>query len=35
MEPRRLRAIVATLTLCLVAWGILTMLLAGIHEHQD
>ena len=35
MEPRRLHAVVATLILSLVAWGILTMLLAGIREHQD
>ena len=35
MEPRRLRNIIATLVLGLIAWGILTMLLAGIREHQD
>jgi capsular polysaccharide transport system permease protein len=35
MEPRRLRAVVAVLVLGLVAWGILTMLIAGIKEHQD
>ena len=35
MEPRRLRSILATLVLGLVAWGILTMLLAGVREHQD
>lgn len=35
MEPRRLRAIVSTVIFSLVAWGILTMLLAGIREHQD
>lgn len=33
-EPRRLRGIFATLILGLVAWGILTMLLAGVREHQ-
>ncbi len=35
MEPRRLRAILAVFLLGLVAWGILTMLIAGIREHQD
>lgn len=33
-EPRRLRGILATFVLGLVAWGILTMLLAGIREHN-
>lgn len=35
IEPRRLRGIFATFALGLVAWGILTMLLAGLREHQD
>ena len=35
LEPRRLRGILATFVLGLVAWGILTMLLAGVREHQD
>ncbi len=34
-EPRRLRGIFATLVLGLVAFGILSMLLAGVKEHQD
>jgi capsular polysaccharide transport system permease protein len=34
-EPRRLRSIFATLILGLVAWGLLSMLLAGVREHQD
>ena len=34
-EPRRFRGILATFILGLVAWGILSMLLAGIREHQD
>lgn len=34
-EPRRLRGIFATLVLGLIAYGILSMLLAGIREHQD
>ncbi|WP_239016859.1 hypothetical protein [Sphingomonas ginkgonis] len=33
-EPRRLRGIFATFVLGLVAWGILTMLLAGVREHH-
>jgi len=35
MEPRRIRSILATVVLGLVAWGILSMLLAGVREHQD
>lgn len=35
LEPRRLRGIFATFMLGLVAWGILTMLLAGVQEHKD
>ena len=35
MEPRRIRHIFATLALGLIAWGILTMLIAGIKEHTD
>jgi len=34
-EPRRLRGILATLVLGLIAWGILTMLLAGVQEHKE
>lgn len=33
MEPRRLRGMLATLALALVAYGILKMLLAGVREH--
>lgn len=33
VEPRRLRGVLATLALGLVAWGIASMLLAGIKEH--
>jgi capsular polysaccharide transport system permease protein len=33
-EPRRLRGILSTFLLGLVAWGILRLLLAGIREHQ-
>lgn len=35
MEPRRIRNVLAIFVLGLIAWGILTMLLAGIREHQD
>jgi len=35
MEPRRIRNVFATFVLGLMAWGILTMLLAGVREHQD
>lgn len=34
-EPRRLRGILATLIVGLVAYGILMMLLAGVREHRD
>jgi BexC/CtrB/KpsE family polysaccharide export inner-membrane protein len=35
MEPKRLNGILATLLLGLIAWGVLTMLLAGVREHRD
>jgi capsular polysaccharide transport system permease protein len=35
IEPKRMRSILATFVLGLVAWGILSMLLAGVREHQD
>lgn len=35
IEPRRLRGILATLALGLVAYGILRMLLAGVREHAQ
>lgn len=34
-EPRRVRSVMAALVLGVVAWGILSMLLAGVREHQD
>jgi capsular polysaccharide transport system permease protein len=34
MYPRRLRGVLTTFILGLVAWGILSMLLAGVREHQ-
>lgn len=33
-EPRRLRGILATLALGLIAWGVLSLLLAGVREHN-
>ncbi|BAI97851.1 MULTISPECIES: capsular polysaccharide export protein [Sphingobium] len=35
LEPRRWRGIVSTLVLGLAAWGILSMLIAGMLEHKD
>jgi capsular polysaccharide transport system permease protein len=35
VEPRRLRGVVATFLVGMMAWGILSMLLAGVREHQD
>lgn len=35
MEPRRIRGVLATLVIGLVAWGILSMLLAGVREHRS
>lgn len=35
MEPRRLRGILATFILGLIAWGISSILLAGVREHKD
>lgn len=35
LEPRRLRGIFSTLLLGLAAWGIFSMLLAGMLEHKD
>ena len=35
MEPRRLRGILSTFILGFISWGVLSMLLAGVREHQD
>jgi capsular polysaccharide transport system permease protein len=35
VEPRRLRGILATLIIGLIAYGILRMLLAGVREHAQ
>jgi capsular polysaccharide transport system permease protein len=34
-EPRRVRSVFSTFLLGLMAWGILSMLVAGVREHQD
>lgn len=34
-EPRRLRGILSTFVVGLICWGVLSMLLAGVREHQD
>lgn len=34
-QPRRIRSILATLVLGLLAWGVLSMLLIGVREHRD
>lgn len=33
IEPRRLRGIISTFMFSLIAWGVLSMLLAGVREH--
>ncbi len=35
MEPRRVRSIIATVLLGLLAWGVLSMLAIGVREHRD
>lgn len=35
LEPRRLRSITAVFVLGLIMWGVLTILLAGVREHQE
>ena len=35
LEPRRMRGIFATFVVGLIAWGILSLLLAGVREHQS
>ena len=34
-EPKRIRGVLTVLVLGLVIWGIMTMLLAGVREHND
>lgn len=33
IEPRRLRGVVSTLLFSLIAWGVLSMMVAGVREH--
>ena len=35
VEPKRVESVVATIGIGLVLWGVLSMLIAGIREHQD
>lgn len=35
LEPRRIRSIAAVFILGLIVWGIMTILIAGIREHQE
>ena len=35
MEPHRTRAVLSTLVVGLVVWGVLSLLIAGVKEHQD
>jgi capsular polysaccharide transport system permease protein len=35
MEPRRMRNVLATFVLGMIAWGVLALLRAGIREHQE
>ena len=35
MEPRRVRSVFTVFLLGLVAWGVLSLILAGVREHVD
>lgn len=35
MRPRRIKSVLITLVVSLVAWGIVSLLLAGVREHHD
>jgi len=35
IEPKRAKSILATILLSMIAWGVISLLLAGIREHQD
>jgi capsular polysaccharide transport system permease protein len=35
IEPKRLTSIISTFVLCLIIWGVLTILIAGVKEHRD
>lgn len=34
-QPRRIRSIIATFVMGLLAWGVLSMLMIGVREHRD
>ena len=35
VEPRRLRMVLSTFALGMIAWGVLTILIAGLREHRE
>jgi capsular polysaccharide transport system permease protein len=35
LEPRRIRSIIATLLVGLIAWGVVSLLFAGVREHME
>ena len=35
VEPKRIKAVLTTLILGLISWGVLTILIAGVREHKD
>jgi capsular polysaccharide transport system permease protein len=35
VEPRRLRMVLATFALGMIAWGVLTIIIAGVREHYE
>lgn len=35
LEPRRMRGVMTALVIGLVAWGVISMLIAGVREHRD
>jgi capsular polysaccharide transport system permease protein len=35
IEPQRIRSILTTFVVGLIAWGILSILVAGVREHHD
>lgn len=35
IEPKRLRGIAATFCVGLILWGVLSLLIASVREHQD
>lgn len=35
LEPRRLRNVLATLVMCMLLWGVATLMLAAVREHRN